>query len=281
MDRARVEAALRAADVFVDMGTHGAWLGETGGRTTLVLVDGEPGFTQIKRARTHEAGGTPPRYDFYFTTGRNLPGGRSLAPATGEQWRAIFHPVVPDLFPPRPVRAAAPFTTVMNWQSYERVQDRGRTFGHKDMEFEQFVELPGRVAPTMEIAVSGRTVPVDRLVANGWRVCSAQQVTTSFDSFRDYLAASRGEFSVCKNGFVAMQTGWFSDRSAAYLASMRPVVLQDTGFSAHLPCGEGLFAVKTVDEAAAAIAEIERQPDRHRRAALAIARAFLEEIGVR
>ena len=95
----------------------------------------------------------------------------------------------------------------------------------------------------------------------------AQERTISFDTFRDYIRISRGEFSVAKNIFVALQTGWFSDRSAAYLASGRPVILQDTGFSRHLPAGEGLFAVNSLEEAAAAVAEVETDYARHSKAA--------------
>jgi hypothetical protein len=112
----------------------------------------------------------------------------------------------------------------------------------------------------------------------------------SVDSFKSYLRASRGEFSVCKNVFVATRSGWFSDRSAAYLASGRPVVVQETGFGAHLPCGEGLFAVETVDEAAAALDEVAGNYARHSRAAREIAQdhlaaakvlgRFLGELGV-
>jgi hypothetical protein len=90
------------------------------------------------------------------------------------------------------------------------------------------------------------------------------------------VSASLGEFSVCKNGYVATNCGWFSDRSAAYLASGRPVVMQETGFSTHLPCGAGLFAVRTVEEAADAINEVRGDYERHSAAARAIAQDCLE-----
>jgi len=84
-----------------------------------------------------------------------------------------------------------------------------------------------------------------------------------FDSFIDYISSSSGEFSVCKNGYFATNSGWFSDRSAVYLACGRPVIMQDTGFSDHLPCGKGLFSVKTVEDAAGAIDEIYSDFDNH------------------
>jgi hypothetical protein len=119
-------------------------------------------------------------------------------------------------------------------------------------------------------------VPRERLAARGWNVREGTSTTTTIDSFWDYIRSSRGEFTVCKNGFVEMQTGWFSDRSSAYLASGRPVVMQDTGFGSHLPCGAGLFAVTTAQEAAAALEEINADWVSHSQAARQIALEHLD-----
>jgi glycosyltransferase involved in cell wall biosynthesis len=131
------------------------------------------------------------------------------------------------------------------------------------------------------VAVSGAAVPWNDLHQNSWRTQEAQQATITMASYREYLQASLGEFSVCKNVFVTLNTGWFSDRSAAYLASGRPVVLQDTGFSQHLPTGEGLFAVKDVDEAAEAIDTITKSYPRHSKAARNLALEFLSPLYIR
>jgi hypothetical protein len=274
--REQVEQVFRSADLFVDMGTHGSWLAEAAAARLRVLVDGEPGFTQMKMVNRQAAGEWVPAYDYYYTTGQNIGTPASTVPTAGKSWRPLFHPVVVDLFPREPAGPGAPFTTVMNWQSYGPVKYRGATYGHKDVEFEKFIDLPRRAAIPLEVAVSGKHVPAERLRGAGWRVRDAHAVTASFDSFRDYLGASRGEFSVCKNGYVVTKGGWFSDRGAAYLASGRPVVMQDTGFGAHLPCGRGLFTVGTVEEAAAAIAEINGDYERHSEAAYEIARAYLD-----
>jgi hypothetical protein len=189
-----------------------------------------------------------------------------------------------------PAPADAPFTTVMNWRAHSTIRFGGQDFGQKDVEFARFLDLPARTAVPLEMAVAGDDVPADALRSKGWCLRSAHALTMSVESFQGYLRASRGEFSVCKNVFVATRSGWFSDRSAAYLASGRPVVMQDTGFSAHLPCGEGLFAVATVEEAAAALDEVAGNYLRHSRAARAIAeehlaastvlKRFLNELGV-
>ena len=276
LSRERVQAVFDSADLFVDMGTHGAWLDEAVGTGLRVLVDGEPGFTQMKMENRVTAGVPLPSYDVYYTTGRSIGTARSTSPTAGRQWRPLFHPVDIDAFPVSPGRADAPFTTVMNWQSYEPVSYGGQTYGHKDVEFANFMTLPHATDAGLEIAVAGSAVPKGELISAGWRIRDAHQVTLSFDSFAEYIRSSKGEFSVCKSGYVRLNTGWFSDRGAAYLASGRPVVQQDTGFGAHLPCGQGLFAARDVDEAAAAIDAISGDYERHSGWARELASEYLD-----
>jgi hypothetical protein len=167
---------------------------------------------------------------------------------------------------------------------------QGERYGHKDVEFERFIQLPTLTTAPLEIAVAGKNVPTERLRAAGWRIRDAHQATSTFDSFVDYLRSSRAEFTVCKSAYVRMHTGWFSDRSAAYLASGRPVVMQDTGFSSRLPCGQGLFAARSVEEAAVAIDRVLVDYQLHSRAARELAvehldarrvlGRFLDELGL-
>jgi hypothetical protein len=269
--REQIEGVFASTDVFVDMGTHGAWAEEAERAGMRVFLDGEPGFRQIKM----ELNGELPAYDYWYTTGRSIGRATSAAPTAGRDWRPIAHPVVTELFTVAPPPERAPFTTVMNWQSHGRLEYRGASYGQKDVEFERFADLPRATEVPLELAVAGE-VPGERLRAIGWRLRDAHEVTRSFDSFADYIRRSSGEFGVCKHVFVATRNGWFSDRSAAYLASGRPVVLQETGFSEHLPCGRGLFAVNSVEDAAAAIEEIRAEPVRHSRWAVEVAREHLE-----
>jgi hypothetical protein len=285
-----VHDVLNHTDVFIDMGVHGSWSEDAQPAGRSVLIDGEPGFTQMKMV---QRAGTPqelPAYDFYFTTGRNIGMPSSTAPAAGKEWRPIFHPVVVDLFAAEPPSQNLPVTTVMNWQSYDALVFDGTVYGHKDVEFEKFLDLPRRCSVPLEIAVAGHDVPLARLTEHGWRTTDAHQVSASFDTFRDYIRGSSAEFSVCKGGYVATHSGWFSDRAAAYLASGRPVVQQDTGFGEHLPTGQGLHAVADADEAAAAIAAIHDDLSGHSKAAREIAGdcldasvvlpEFLREVGL-
>ena len=276
MTKNEIESAFRSTDLFVDMGTHGAWQEESAQVARTALIDGEPGFTQIKMANNLSAGMSVPVYDHYFTTGKNIGRAENPAPDLGISWKYLYHPVDTDLFNPIPPAVDAPYATVMNWQSHQPIQYGDRIYGQKDLEFPRFLSLPKKVRAAFELAISGKNVPTDELNENGWRVLNAHHITRSFDSFRDYITYSRGEFSVCKNVFVANHTAWFSDRSAAFLASGRPVVLQDTGFSHFLPTGKGLFAVSTVEEAVSAIQTIESDYSMHSIAAREIAHDALE-----
>jgi len=275
LSKAQIAEVFRTADVFIDMGTHGAWLEEAAAAATRILLDGEPGFTQIKMELRRCAGETLPTYDHYYTAGLNLGTAHSVAPTVDLCWRPLPHPVVTDMFTLTAPPSGSCATTVMNWQSHAPITFRGQIYGQKDLEFPQFMDLPRLTQVPVEIAVSGKA-PIAQLRRSGWRVVSGHQTTISFDSFADYIQNSFAEFSVCKNVFVALQTGWFSDRSGAYLASGRPVVQQDTGFGKHLPCGAGLFAVKDVNEAAAALVEIRSRPDYHSQKAREVAGEYLE-----
>lgn len=276
MSKQQIEDVLSRTDLYVDGGVHGAWNEEAASAGLRILIDGEPGFTQMTWEKGLTVGQSVPAYDAYFTNGFNIGTEASSAPTAGCHWRPVVNPVDTDLYVPSVAPSGAPYTTVMNWQSHDPLEYHGVTYGQKDVEFAKFERLPRSTPAALEIAVSGKNVPRERLLEYGWRLRDAHEVTASFEAFGEYIRASRGEFGVCKNVFVATNNGWTSDRSAAYLACGRPVVMQETGFSAHLPVGRGLFAVRTADEAAAAIEEIERDYGRHSRAAREIAVEHLD-----
>jgi hypothetical protein len=276
ISKKNMEEIFRTSDIFIDMGTHGSWEREAVKSSLKVLIDGEPAFTQIKMINSLNSGINLPRYDHYFTTGKNIGTEYSISPTAGIEWKYLYHPVQVDMFPVMECPENAFYSTVMNWQSHQPIEYNGKKYGQKNLEFQKFIDLPMQVSVPMQVAVAGKKLPIDMLKKNGWDVVDAKQATSSFDAFCSYIQQSRGEFSVCKNVFVANQSGWFSDRSAAYLASGRPVVMQDTGFSRHLPCGEGLFAFHTLDEAKAAIQKIESDYELHSKTARQIACEYLD-----
>src|SRR5207237_389664 len=155
-------------------------------------------------------------------------------------------------------------------------------YGQKDREFEPFFTLPHEADEPMEIALSFRAEIYDaeevrrRLLAGGWRLADPMAVSRTPWSFQKYIQSSRAEFSVAKHGYVATRSGWFSDRTATYLASGRPAVVQDTGFSDWLPTGSGVLAFRSREEALAGIEAIKSRYDFHSREARAVAEEFFD-----
>jgi hypothetical protein len=168
----------------------------------------------------------------------------------------------------------------MNWTSYKPVAFNGHIYGQKDLELERFLDLPARVAPTvLELAVnSGKTrrTPRRMLEHRGWRLVDPKVTCPDLDSYRRYIETSKAEWSVAKHGYVEGQSGWFSCRSACYLAAGRPVVVQDTGFSSVLPVGEGIIPFSSIDEAIAGIHDVEENYARHSRAARGFAQEWFD-----
>jgi hypothetical protein len=241
----------------------------------LAYIDSDPVFTQVKLARGQmDFQKLVDRHDVHFSFGECL---SPAVPVTGHHWRPTRQPVVLSEWHPSTVYRDV-FTTVMNWTSYKPVVYGNQSYGQKDVEFIRFGDLPSLVAPTViEIAVNAgktRKTPRQLLAHKGWHVVDPADVCPDFDSYRQYVETSKAEWSVAKNGYVLGQPGWFSCRSACYLAAGRPVVVQDTGFSHVLPVGEGLLAFTTVAEAVAAIKEVEAHYARHAKAARDIAAAY-------
>ena len=153
-----------------------------------------------------------------------------------------------------------PYTTVMQWESYPAVSHGGIAYGLKRDSFQTFLDLPQRVSVRMQLALGGvgaNADPRPGIRSAGWSIVDPLRITRTPWSFQRYLRSSRAEWTVAKQAYVQTNSGWFSERSANYLASGRPVVTQETGFSQFIPTGEGLFAFSTLDEAVGAIESIE------------------------
>jgi glycosyltransferase involved in cell wall biosynthesis len=190
-------------------------------------------------------------------------------------------PVVCDWWGPNPLPGGEAYTTVGNWrQDHRDVVLGGETYHwSKHREFLKVLDLPGRSGRAFELALSSGSYTPDDLAllsAHGWRVRDALGFSRDPDAYRDYLRRSRGEFTVAKDQNVRLRTGWFSERSAQYLAAGRPVVTQDTGFGSFLPAGDGLFPFAGTDDALAAVGAVEADYRRHSKAAAEIAREFFD-----
>jgi hypothetical protein len=244
-------------------------------------VDTDPVFTQIKLARGQaDFRKLVDAHDVHFTYGERA---SESVPDTGHRWIRTRTPVVlSEWSPEREIRDV--YTTVMNWTSHNSVEYRGMIFGQKNDEFKAYLDLPSRVAPAeLEIAMgSGKNQPPpkDLLRHKGWRLVDPNEVCPDLDSFRTYTETSKAEWSVAKGGYVKGQSGWFSERSARYLAAGRPVVVQETGFSGVLPTGEGILPFRNPDEAVKGIREVEKNYPLHARAARAIAEEYFDSDAV-
>lgn len=243
----------------------------------LVYLDTDPVFTQVKLARGQaDFRKLVDTHDVHFTYGER---DSDAVPATGHRWLKTRSPVVlSEWRTGQPYREV--FTTVMNWTSHNSVEYQGVCYGQKDEEFRAYLDLPSRVSPAvLEIAMgSGRNEPPPRslLEYKGWKLVDPNVVCPDLDSFRIYTESSKAEWGIAKNGYVRGQSGWFSERSARYLAAGRPVVVQDTGFSGVLPVGEGILPFTNLDEAVRGIQEVEANYERHSRAARAIAEEYFD-----
>jgi hypothetical protein len=237
---------------------------------------------------------TVDQHDDFVTYGENIGTRESLIPPLPRLRSRTRQPVILDLWQSGPP-ARAEFTTVCNWrQSGNDIEYQGETYHwSKHHEFLKFIELPKLTTQPIELAMSladisvvrpgfGEMIPAcgtssnDRwlLESNGWRLVNAPEFTTSPWSYRDYICGSRGEFTVARDLNARLRSGWFSERSACYLAAGRPVITQDTGFGTVLPTGEGLFAFNTMDDILAAFEAINSDYDKHSRAARAIAEDY-------
>jgi hypothetical protein len=267
------------ADVLLDLGLVNPgrpWLDRV---PFGIAVDTDPVFNQIRHLDDPAQRARTARHDVHFTFAENV-GSSATLPQDGFAWLPTRQPVVLDVWPGTPVPKAAPLTTVLQWESYPALEHAGRRYGMKSESFAPYVDLPRHTCVPLELALGSPDAPRAELRANGWRLRNPLGPTLTPWTYRRYLRGSLGELTVAKHGYVAARTGWFSERSANYLASGRAVVCQDTGFSELLPVGEGLFAYSTPEEAVAAIGEVAAAPARHGRRARELAAAYFDSATV-
>jgi hypothetical protein len=269
-DAACVRRFCADADLFLNL-SGGAWFwrDEYARIPRSAFIDSDPAFTQLAIAKAE-----PwyvdffTRFDRLFTFGANIGTDASPVPVGTFAWRKTWQPVVLDEWHARDAPGDR-FTTVMTWQ-IESFTDVG---GNKDQQFARFIDLPARTSQSFELAVNG---PQQLLREHGWHTVDAMAISRTPEDYRRFIHGSRAEFGVAKHTYVVNRTGWFSDRTECYLASGRPALVQDTGWSAHLPAGEGLLAFSTPDEALAGIDRINSGYAAHARAAAAIAREHFD-----
>jgi hypothetical protein len=236
-------------------------------------LDLDPAFNQL----WHAAEGVDMRFDahtHFVSVADTIGTPGSPIPDCGREWLPTLPPVVLGEWPVADVAAGSALTTVGHWRSYGSIHLGGVHYGQKVHSLRPLLDLPTRTGARFEVALAIHPDEVDDLAAleeNGWTLLDPARVAATPDDYRDFVQRSWAEFGIAKLGYAVSNSGWFSDRSACYLASGRPVIAQDTGFGRRLPAGAGLFAFATADDVAAAVDELEHEYDRHREAARAIA----------
>jgi hypothetical protein len=212
------------------------------------------------------AGANVVGHDVYFTIGELIGTRACPIPTGGIDWYAVRPPVVLADWPAISEREFDRFTTIASWRGpFGPVEFAGRTFGLKVHEFRKFIDVPERSDHAFEIALDIHPADIqdrEALRSHGWRIVDPRAVAGDPDTFRGYVQESGAEFSVAQGIYVETRSGWFSDRTTRYLASGRPALLQDTGFSRTLPVGNGLVAFRTLEQAVAGAADIaDRYPE--------------------
>jgi hypothetical protein len=242
-----------------------------------IYVESDPFASQVKAAKGDRSMiATLEAHDTLFSFGENLGAADCDVPVGDFRWLPTRQPVALDLWDAPPAPPGAAYTTITTWHNKgKNIDYRGDTYyWTKDREFEKLLDLPCLREGPFELA-AGVTPEVRQLLTgHGWRQVHSVEVSKDPDCYRAYIQASRGEFTVARDQYVRPNTGWFSDRSACYLAAGRPVITQETGFAKFLPTGKGLFGFRTMEDILAAVDAIESDYAGNCRAAREIAAEY-------
>jgi hypothetical protein len=278
LSRAGLREAAREADVLLSVSgmlTDPEVLDVVPVRAYLDL---DPAFNQL----WHAVEGVDMRFDAHthFVTVADAIGEPGCPiPDCGRSWLPTLPPVVLSEWPLADALERRALTTVGHWRSYGSIHHDGVHYGQKAHSLRPLLDLPRRAGARFELALGIHPDEVDDLDAierEGWVLLDPQLVAGTPDAYRRFVQGSWAEFGLAKLGYAVSGSGWFSDRSACYLASGRPVIAQDTGFGRRLPVGAGLFAFTETDDVIAAVQELERDYERHRAAARELAIEHLD-----
>lgn len=244
------------------------WRPEYDGPRRRAFIDVDPGFTQFSIANGDKgiAQGIA-RCERRFSVGQRIGASDCPIPVDAGPWIPTLPPIYLPAWP-RCTSDATEFTSIIRWQGFREATHNGAAYGQRDKEFPKFFAVPKLTAQPFRVALIGEP---DLLEQHGWAVTAGDAVSRTTDSYRRFIQASRGEFCVPKHAYVATRGGWFSDRSACYLASGRPVLMEETGVSACLASGEGLVTFTDLPSAVDAVRRVDAHYAEHCTAARALA----------
>jgi hypothetical protein len=278
LSRSRIDELCRDADMVLDISGTLAGGDLLDGTATNVYVDLDPAFTQlwqeVEGIDMHLAG-----HDRFVTVGMAIGQPGCAVPTCGREWITIPPPVVLEEWPAADAPTRSEMTTVGHWRGYGSIDHGGVLYGQRAHSLRRLMQLPSLTDQPLLLALAihpDERADIAALATSGWRLVEPATVAASPEDYRSFVRESRAELGVPKSGYVESACGWFSDRSACYLASGRPVVVQETGFSDYLPSGTGLLAYSDAAGAAQCIARVNADYPAHSAAARRIAEQHLD-----
>jgi len=273
-----VQAVCRSADVLFNISgmlTDGQLFP---GPRTRVYVDLDPVFNQL----WHAVQGVDRHFDghtHFVTIGQSIGALGSQIPDCGYEWIRTWQPIVLSKWPVADAIAFDALTTIANWRAYGSIEANGRLYGQKAHSLRQYMDLPTATTERFALALTIHPDEVRDLAAlreHRWELLNPAVVAGTPASYQRFVQGSKAEFGIAKSGYVVADCGWFSDRSICYLASGRPVIAQDTGFTRDLPVGDGLFAFRSRADVLSAIDALNTDYHHHRRHSRALAEEFFD-----
>jgi hypothetical protein len=286
MTREAFSEVAMTADVFLNVSGACFFPEHLNSRCIKVFLDTDPGYNQFVLSEKYAWSANVERWckqvadhDRHLTYAENIYGEDCVIPRMNFDWqptRCVVRLPSWEKVRSEPISNDDPFTTVMTLGYFPGdVTYRGRSYAAKVPEFEKFVELPRRTKVPIALAMSAEKVKLDPILQYGWHLLDSVKITASPEGYMQFIADSAGEWSIAKNIYVDTNSGWFSCRTACYLAAGRPAVVQDTTWSRFIPSGNGIIAFNTIEEAVAGLDMIVANPEAHRTAAYEIAREYL------
>ncbi|MDX2226400.1 MAG: hypothetical protein SFY92_04790 [Verrucomicrobiae bacterium] len=251
----------------------------------ILYIESDPAVEQIKLAKGNEnTRAYLSRHQALFSFGENLNQTDCGVPRTDFKWYPTRQPVATALWQPPERRDFNPekgvYTTIANWATGGKkdIEYNGETYlWSKNPEFHRFCAAPRLCGELFELATDMKDATERAgFLSQGWQFTLPHKMSEDIDLYQEYIWSSKGEFTVAKDQYTRLNTGWFSDRSACYLAAGRPVITQATGFSKFIPVGEGLFEFRTLEEIRTAAEKIRSDYSRHSAAARELAREYFE-----
>jgi hypothetical protein len=256
--RQQVLEFINGADVLLNISGVNTIREEFQNIPIKVFIDTDPVFTQIRHIKDPILNTIAKGHTMFFSFGENIGNKDCYIPDDKFPWIPTRQPIIPELWKNEKTSQKGNWTTVMQWDSYKKAEWDGKIFGLKSTSFQPYFEIPKMIKERFELAIGSESAPKFELQASGWIIRNPAGVSETPESYQKYISESKGEWSVAKDGYVSSNSGWFSERSAAYLMSGKPVVVQDTGFSKNIETGQGLFSFKNPEELKPIFNEIER-----------------------